>query len=230
MILKLLKKIFIILIVICALLLLAVWSPWQKWNISPVNLFGISSKEEYSGLKVSSLSGEIDVYLDDEYQGTAVSGEEFFEVFPVDPGEHIVKLSRKAEGAIYADIVRKVNFEAGIDVVVGFDIGPTEDFSEGHILSARKSFAGKEDPVLEIFSVPDNIKVSIDETYVGETPLKNIPLDISNKRKLKFEKAGFDTLEIDILPENQADRDKLKSKVLTLEVNLFTRPVKIVNQ
>lgn len=209
--------------------MLAVWSPWQNWNLSFTNLLGIESKEEYSALKVKSLAGEIDVFLDGEYKDSASSESDFLEIFPVSPGEHTVLLTRR-DADDYAQIVRKINFEPAVDVIVGFEIGPTEDFSEGHILYATKSYTSEGNPVAEIFSLPEMVKVSLDDKYIGETPLKEIPLDIGSKHKLKFEKEGYDSLEIEILPDTQEARDKLKNMVLNLEITLFARPIKIVTQ
>lgn len=224
-----LKKLFILTITIIFLAILAFWSPWQNWNLSWINLLGIESKEEFAGLKVISLAGDIDVYIDDEYQGTALDGN-YLEVTPINPGEHFITLQRPSDTAQYTEIVRKVNFEPGIDVVIGYEIGPTEEFSEGHILGVRKSFISETGPFLEVFSTPENISVTIDGKYIGETPIKSLSIDANSKHTLKFEKDGYDSLEIEILPDEQEARDLLRDYILTLEINLFARPVNIISE
>lgn len=224
------KKISIILLIVVFLLALAVWSPWQNWNLSWLNLLGIESKAEISGLKVVALEGNLDVYVDDQYVGQAQAGNGFLEISPIEPGEHLVKLTRDEDTEKYAEIVRQIRFEPAVDVVIGYELGPTEEFSEGHILSAKKSYVTEGQAVLDIFSSPENVEVVMNDEVIGETPLKSINLDISKKNKLKFTKAGYDSLELELLPENQEERDKLADLLLTLEINLFARPVNIVTE
>lgn len=223
------KKLLIIIIIIAALIGLGFWSPWQKWNLSITNIIGIEEKEVYSALKVKSLAGELDIYLDGEYKDTASTDTDIIEIFPVSPGEHTLRLARRDEPT-FPEVIRKLNFEAGTDVVIGYEIGPTEEFSEGHILYTRRSFIPSGDPIVEIFSTPAEIQVSIDGQESGVTPVKNAVLSLNQKHKLKFEKAGYDTLEIEIFPESQEDRDRLKNMIITLEVNLFLRPFDVVIQ
>ncbi|MFQ5492823.1 MAG: hypothetical protein ACE5DX_01540 [Candidatus Dojkabacteria bacterium] len=226
---NILKKIALVILILSGLLVLAVWSPWQNWNLSLTNLLGIEAKEEFSALKVKSLTGEIDIFIDGEYRDTASPETDLLEIFPIDPGEHTVLLRRRNHED-YEEVVRKINFEPQIDVIVGYEIGPSETFSEGHILYARKSFASPGSPLLEIFSSPEKINVFLDNQFIGETPLKDVNLDISDQRKLRFEKDGYDELEIIVLPESQEERDKLKDTILTIEINLFARPINIVTE
>jgi len=224
-----LKKLLAGTVIIIGLGILAFWSPWQQWDFSVTSILGIESKEEFSALKVRSLGGTIEVFLDGESYGEVSTEEEFLEVFPVTPGEHTVRLVRKAD-ADYTEIVRKINFEPAVDVIIGYEIGPNEQFSEGHILYARRSFADQGDPRIEVYSSPEEITVQLDGIDVGTTPIKDLELTTDRKHTLAFSKPGYDPLEIDVLPENQADRDKLKNTILTLEINLFAQPVQIVEQ
>ncbi|HLD03706.1 MAG TPA: PEGA domain-containing protein [Candidatus Dojkabacteria bacterium] len=222
-----LKKPVIIILIAIGLIVLAFWSPWSNLNFSLLNIFGISSVEKFATLKVKSLAGEIEVLIDGEYQDSVKSESDFLELTQINPGEHLIVLQRK--GMDY-QVTRKINFEHGVDVVIAYEIGPTQEFSEGHILYTRKSFASEANTLIEIFSTPEHIKVFLDGVLIGETPLKDLDLDISGKHKLRFEKTGYDSMEIEVLPETQEERNKLKNLLINLEVSLFTRPVRVVTQ
>ncbi|KXK26209.1 MAG: PEGA domain protein [candidate division WS6 bacterium OLB20] len=223
------RKLLIATVIIIGLAILAFWSPWQQWDFSITSILGIESKDEFSALKVKSLGGTLEVFVDGQSFGETSADEDFLEVFPVEPGEHTVRLVRKAD-ADYTEIVRKINFEPAVDVIIGYEIGPNEQFSEGHILYARRSFTAQGDPGVEVYSSPEKVNVQLDGQDIGQTPLKDIALTTDRKHTLAFSKPGYDPLEIEILPENQADRDKLKNMILTLEINLFAQPVRIVEQ
>jgi hypothetical protein len=222
------RKFFVILLFIIFLLILAVWSPWHSWNFNILNLVGINAQEKLATLKVKSLAGDIDIFLDGELKATAKEGEDFAVVPSVSTGEHLVSLKRRSNGNItYFELVRKLNFEPGIDVVLAYDLGPSEVFTEGHILYARNNFSNEQQARINISSTPENVTVLLDNLQIGTTSLKDIQLDVSAQHTLRFEKPGYDPLEFTIMPENQSDRDKLKGLTLTLEVNLFAQPVKV---
>jgi hypothetical protein len=224
------KKIIIVVLIVLVLLMLGAWSPWNNWNLKWISLLGIDVSGKTSGLNVLSHSGNIDVYIDNIYKGTTIDNENFLEISPVDPGEHFIKLTKKTETGEYAEIIRKINFEPVVDVVVAYEIGPSERFSEGHILYTQKNYSKSDTTTLEIFSTPTKIKVSFDNKYIGDTPIKDIPIDLKSKHSLTFEREGYDSLSIEILPDSQEDRDKLKNLKLVLEVNLFARPLEIVSK
>jgi len=224
------NKIAVIIIVLLTLIFLGFWSPWFNWKFNWVSLLGIDSQNKTSGLKVLSHTGVLDIYIDDKFMGSTVDNENSFDISAIIPGEHIVKLIRKSESGQYVEIIRKLNFEPAVDVIIGYELGPSESFSEGHILYTQKNFIQNKQTTLEIFSNPAGQKVSLDGRYIGDTPVKEIDIDLSSKHKFKFEKAGYDSLEIEILPDTQEDRDKLKGLKLVLEVNLFAQPLEMVNQ
>ena len=224
------KKIFTGLLILAFLVVLAIWSPWEQWNISIFKIIGVDTSEEFASLKVKALEGEVDVYIDNELKGSAAAVDaDFAEITPISKGEHTVTLKRKSASAKYYELTRKINFEPGIDVVIAYDLGPSEYFSEGHILYARKNFTNENNPRLNVASVPEGVAVSIDGVAVGTAPLKDIQLDLNGQHKVKFTKTGYEPLEITILPEKQDGRDKLKGLTLTLEVTLFAQPIKVNN-
>jgi len=223
---KIVKKIGTIILIVVFLVILGLWSPWNNWNINIFNLLGIDSSEKFATLKVKSIQGTVSIYVDDELKGTATDNSEFAEINPITPGEHTISLKKESNGNYY-QFVRKVNFEPGLDVVVAYDLGPSQLFSEGHILYTRKNFLNTKNPRLSVYSSPEETSVFLDDILVGATVIKDLELDKSVQHKLKFEKNGYDTMEILILPENLVDREKLSNYDIVLEVNLFLQPVKI---
>lgn len=224
------RKILSSLIIVMGLIVLAFWSPWQEWNIHWTNIFGIGSRDEFSGLKVKSFSGELEVFLDGKSVGKVDDKQSFLEVFPIEPGEHNVKLSRPEDKGYYEEVERRVNFEQEVDVVIGYDLGPSALFSEGHVLTSRKSYTLGQNPTLDIVSTLENVDVKIDGKDIGKTPLRAIPMSIDTTHVLSFNKPGFDPLEIEIFPSEQSEREKLKDLVLNLEVTLFAKPVELTAQ
>jgi hypothetical protein len=211
------------------LVLLAIWSPWNSWNINFYNLFGIENAEKYSGLKVKSLSGEVYIYVDNKFEGTITDNEDFADIGSIQAGSHTVALKRKQENNYYI-LEKKINFEEGVDVVIAYDLGPNEKFSEGHVFYAKKNYLNEGKPKLNIYSVPDRTKVYMDNIYVGDAPLVNIDLNLDLQHKIKLQKVGYETLEFTILPEEIEIRKKLSGFDLIIEAQLFLKPIKTVNQ
>lgn len=224
------RKVLSITTLILALVVLAFWSPWQNWNVHWTNIFGIENREEFSGLKVKSFSGELEVFLDNNSVGKITDKDSFLEVFPIDPGEHTVKIVRPDNNGYYEELERRLNFEKEVDVVIGYDLGPSKLFSEGHVLTSRKSYTVGQNPTLDIVSTLEDVDVKIDGKDIGKTPLRSIPMSIDATHVLSFNKQGFDPLEIEIFPAEQSERDKLKDLVLNLEVTLFAKPVELTAQ
>jgi hypothetical protein len=224
---------FLILVIIFLLsILLALWSPWTKIDISLAQIFGVEEPDRIAGLQVYSLGGEIDIYVDSEYAGTATQEDSPFIVDQVDPGDRLVRLERKSDiPAAYWEFSKLINFIEGKDVVVSYNIGPEETFSEGHVIYASESSSGDErqgvanlnirvnaeDTVVEI----DEIAFNIAGTTMSET------LTLNKQHKLLVSKAGYESLEFTILPESQEDRDKLEGFDIELDVHLMLQPLQV---
>jgi len=222
------KKIIIAIVFIIILLICAIWSPWLSWNLTFGQLLGLGTKPSYSGLKIFSLVGEVDAYLDNEYIGTISPETGCLDDNQISPGTHEVKITRKSDPAgSYYELVKNINFEIGIDVIISYELGPSKEFSEGHIFYAEKSFIDTNKSKLNVTSVPDKSKLYLDDIFIGETPLFDIDIDLSSQHKIKLVHDGYDTIEFKILPESQEDRDKLKGYKLNLEINMFLIPIKL---
>jgi hypothetical protein len=220
------KKVLIILTIIIALIGLAIWAPWYRWNFNFLSLFGIENVEKYSDLKVKSLSGEIEIYVDKEFKGSVTDNEDFADI-TLKVGDHAIELKRRSP-ANYYSFNETITFEQGVEVDVAYDLGPSETFSEGYVFYTKKNFTNDGKPKLNIYSAPDMTKVFIDDIFIGESPLRSIDLDISKQHTVKFQKDGYDDLVFTILPENIEDRQKLVNFDLIIETKLFLQPVKII--
>ncbi len=221
------KKVTIVIIFFVLILLLGVWSPWLNWRVSLGSMLGLGEKSEASGMKVYSLIGELEVYLDNEYKGSATP-EEWLDVVDIAPGSHEIKLIRKSspEGGYY-NFLRKINFENSVDVIISYELGPNQKFSEGHIFYAEKRVTSAENAFLNIISNPDNAKIFLDSTLIGESPISNVEIDLTSQHEIRLEKEGYDPIEFTILPETQEERDSLKGYNLNLEINMFLIPIDV---
>ncbi len=223
------SKSYTIIILILLAFLLAIWSPWNSWNISLTRLLGIDPPEEIGGLQVSSLAGTLEVYIDGSLKGTVDPEKSPLTIPAVEPGERQIKLIRKSdvEGAFY-QFNQLVKFESGVDVILAYELGPTAEFSEGHLIYATKTAkVANPELSLNIVSSAEGSNVKIDDLDVGQTPIVTYKLDLTKQHKLVISKLGFDSQEFVILPTEQKDRDKLKGYNLNVNVDLFLQPIGI---
>jgi hypothetical protein len=176
---------------------------------------------------VSSLAGEIEITLDGEKKGSVGPEGSPFLIEDISPGKKLLTLTRVADDTdSYISIERLINFDPKVDTVIAYELGPTEEFSEGHIITAFKSYINKDKTKLNITSNVKGVDVYFDSRNIGQTPLNSIDLNINTVHKLKFEKKGYETLEISLLPEEEEERMKLAGYDINLEVNLFLIPIR----
>jgi hypothetical protein len=103
-----------------------------------------------------------------------VNGEELGRT-PVDnkklePGEAIIKLIPESFETPLTPYETKLNLTAGIQTVIKWDFGETEEKSGGEVISYEKEDKG--DTSLAIISVPDTAQVAVDGQVKGFTPFK----------------------------------------------------------
>jgi hypothetical protein len=222
------KKYVIIIVIIIGLIILGFLSPWFNWNLSLSRIFGYGSKNTQAALQVYSLVGELEVYLDNEFRGSTTPEGGGLELDQITPGTHELRLKRKSTVAdSYFELVRNIKFEEGVDVIASFELGPTREFSEGHIFYAQKNYNAASETNLNVISVPDNASLYIDNNLIGNTPVANTNINLNAQHTIKLVHPGYDTIEFKILPDNQDDRNKLKGYTLNLEVNMFLLPLKV---
>lgn len=80
-----------IVLLLIVLVLIGIWSPWNSWDFSFLSLIGIDKDSTYSTLKVKSLSGSIDIYVDEKLEGNVVDDESFAEINTIKEGMHLIK-------------------------------------------------------------------------------------------------------------------------------------------
>lgn len=215
-----LKKIVFILFLLIVILLLAVFAPWERLS-GLDNLLHIKKAEKYSSLKVYSLGGDMNVSIDGEEKGISNFDKSYLEITPISPGDHQVVLKRiSTSDSFYTDFEKNIYFEEGFDVVISWEIGPSEESSSGWILSAEKYQENSiENSSYLIFSsAPENIDVKIDGTDIADT------IDLSNRHLVVCSSPGYQNLEFEVLPEDEDSRLKLKDYKLELYVKLYKLP------
>ncbi|MBD3363199.1 PEGA domain-containing protein [Candidatus Dojkabacteria bacterium] len=226
------KKIIYTTLIILFLISLALWSPWEEYDISFARIFGVKEIEHLSGLELFSLKGELELYLDDEYKGSITPEGGSFVLDDIEKGNHILRISRKSDNPNeYFEVVKSVNFVENLKVVLAYELGPSEEFSQGHIFYARKNSIANPDSTTAMLNINcqgcEEANVFLDEIEIGKTPVEGYQLDLGKVHNLKLEKQNYEDLEFTILPDSQEDRDKLKGIELFIDVNLFLIPIEI---
>ncbi len=220
--------IFLILILVCALL--ALWSPWLYVKFNITDLFGIKKPEDISSLQVYSLSGSINVFIDGKSEGTAKVESSPFIVDRVTPGEHLITLKKVTETKnAYWEYNKLITFEASAAVIVSYNLGPEEEFSEGQIIYAIKKVDKSKQTQLNITVNTEKANVQIDtaqpQTLLSKSLMDNLSLSLQHK--IVISKKGYENLSFTILPESQEDRDKLKDFDLNIEAHLMLQPATV---
>lgn len=226
------KKILFATLFIVALVLLAIWSPWLNWNIDLANFFGVKKPDAIAGLQINSLAGEMEVYIDSQSIGKVTPESSPFILDRLVPGEHLITIKRTGEFAsTYSTFNRLLSFEESSAVVISYNIGPDEVFSEGHVIYTTKKENPSGDSMLNINLNIEDFNFAYDgmslEKIEGKS--KSISLDFNSQHTIKISKTGYESLEFSILPETQTDRDKLKGADLNVDVQLMLQPVEVNN-
>ena len=110
-------------------------------------------------------------------------------------------------------------------MVIGYELGPTADYSEGHILTATAKPIATGATSLSLTVEPETATVSIDGIEVIGAFVSD--LDLSSQHTVRAEATGYEPIEFTILPDNQSDRDKLTNFDLQLDINLMLIPLEI---
>ncbi|KKQ36269.1 MAG: hypothetical protein US52_C0003G0010 [candidate division WS6 bacterium GW2011_GWA2_37_6] len=222
------KRVFIGITIVIALAVLAVWSPWNSWNISVLGLLGLQNDDKYAGLQVYSTSGEVELKIDNEVVGNVTEEGSPLDIVEIEQGDHLIALRRVSEDqtANYYEFTRMINFVRGINTVLAYEIGPTEKFSGGYIIYATTGVEEKKS-FLNIRTEPEGAKVYINEVEVSNAPLLNYELDLTKDYKVKIVKETSETIEFDLLPETDEEKELIKGYDLNVEVKLFEYPLEV---
>ena len=224
------KKLASVLIIIVIVVLLGLWSPWRGISIDIGSIFGINQQESLSGLQIYSLSGTLQIFVDNELKGEVTPETSPNFIDKINPGEHLIRLERKSDiPNSYWNLNKLVNFEKGTNVVISYNIGTEEVFSEGQIIYATKKTDPSKSSQLRV-----NLSVNGFSTQLDTLPLESVALneyttnlDLSRQHTIKLAKNGYESSDFTVLPSTQEDRDKLKDYDLTIEAQLMFQPVNV---
>lgn len=225
------KKTGCILLVIGLLVVTAWFRPWDKLEFSWKSLLGIENIKEYSGLSVFSLKDQLEVYIDNEFidQVDATGG--MLEITDIEPGVHRVTL-RKDGGntAQYYEFSKSINFDSGVSNVIAYELGPSREFSQGHVFYTEKKNKNdvSENTLISFLSSINEVEVYLDDKLIGKTPLEDYDIALNKQYEVKLKKNGYEELSFRILPEADEERKKLTDLHLYIEAELFLKPFEII--
>lgn len=221
--------IFIVLLVFCVLL--AIWSPWTSLRFTLSSLFGIKQASEVAGLQVISLSGDLEVLLDGEKIGEATSDATPFIIDNIQPGDHLLTLQKISEiENAYWKFSKVINFNKGTTVAASFNLGPTEEFSEGHLIyfTENQNPENKKNLVISLNVKDANLTLNDEDPIQFEGTILSREIPLTQQHSVLLHKDGYDDLQFNILPATQEDRDKLLGLILNIDAHLLLKPVDLV--
>lgn len=136
------------------------------------------------------------------------------------PGEAIVKLIPDQYGKDLIPYETKVNLVAGVETVIRYDLGESEDLSAGDIVSFEKD--ERKQTGLVAVSIPDSAIIIIDGQQRAFAPYKTTSIS-AGEHQLKFSLQGYRDRTIKV---NIHDGYKLTAIIKLAKIN----EVKIVNE
>ncbi len=222
------KNFFKILIALIICVIVGLWSPWMYLQIDLPGLFGVEKPNIISGLQVFSLGGEMKIYVDNEEKATVNPENSPVYIDSLTPGEKLVTLKRVAsENAEYWSFNRVIRFEQNKDVILSYILGPSQAFSEGHVISLSpanlvtknnlKVVTNVESPVIEIDGIVLSSNSNEFETIVS----------LDKQHEIKVYKEGYDDITFKLMPDSQEERDKFEGFIINVDVNLLLQPVDV---
>jgi hypothetical protein len=222
------KKLTFLIALIVLTFACALWSPWYYWQFSLADLIGVERPPEFARLQVTSIAGEVEIFVDDESRGTVGPEGSPFVIEDVKPGKRLIRLERISDSpGVYIEFERLIEFYPELDTVIAYELGPSTEFSEGHLISAFENVVNRERTKLNVYTEQEGVTVSLDGREIGTTPINSIELDTSTVHRLSLEKRGYETLEISLLPEDDEQRERLKGFDINVEANLFLLPLRV---
>lgn len=211
---------------------LGAWSPWNQWEFSILQTLGLKQSTDYSGMQVYALAGQVEVEIDGEVVGNVSVDGSPLDIYEIEPGEHLVSVSRipddNSNDPIYYQLNRVLSFKKGINTVLAYEIGPSEEFSSGYIITSSDAI-DKDKNYLNIIVAQEDARIFINDIDAGITPLSNYEIRLDQTYKIRVEKDNYETIEFDLLPEDEDQKKLLEDSDISVEINLFQLPIEIVN-
>lgn len=207
------KKVLIILSVLSFLSALAIISPWKAIGDKILGIVGLSASSPVS-ISATSEDGELKVFINDKEEGVTP-----FEKNNLVPGKYKVKLTKVTdEEAFYTTFERVFDVEEGTQVVINWDLGPSEDFSSGEIYFFKRNKGISNESSVSIIPYPEDSTVYFDAAVQSGPPYVTEGV-IEGKHKVKIEKDHYIESEVDVQTRKGFD--------LFLEVRLFPLPIEV---
>jgi hypothetical protein len=218
------KRVGLCIAIVIIALVAAVFFPWEIFTSLKDAILG--SQGGYSSLKVYSLAGNMTIFVDGEEMGKVTPEDSFYEVFPIEPGDHEVLLRREASADnFYKDFKRMLHFEKGFDVSISWECGPTDESSSGWVLWAKKGNEDNEYAVLNITCSEEDCLLSIDDSEQEKIPIVRKQLSLDSQHSFKVSKEGYQDLEFQVFSEDESIRKKVAGFDLYVDINLYNIPL-----
>lgn len=219
-----------IVILVAVAVLCALWSPWNSLGFGLNDLLGAGDVNRTANLQVSSLAGEMLVYLDDSVEPIATVNLENspYTIPGIEVGAHQIRLERVSEVENAYWVYNKIiNFVPNLDVILAYELGPTEEFSGGHLIYAQERDVADDGLELSVATDVEEATVLINDAQIGEAPISGFEITLDAQQRISLVKPGYDSQEFLLLPETQEDRDRLAGFSLFVEVDLFLQPLAV---
>lgn len=224
------KKFGCILLVFIALFALAWFKPWNTLGLTPTKIIGLEAIQQQAALTVFSLKDSIDIYIDNELKESIDTSGGSAEIVDIKPGMHRITLRKSSEttGEFY-EFSQTLNFVKGVSNVVAYELGPTQEFSQGHVFYTEKlnEQLEKGTTYISFLSNMDEIEVYLNNQKVGETPIEDHEITLDKQYDVTLKKEGYEELSFKILPEGESERTKLEGLHLYIKADLFLKPIDI---
>jgi hypothetical protein len=225
------KRLGLLFMIIGIALLFAIWSPWQSVNLDFMQFLGLTTTENDAGLQVISLAGTVRVEVDGVDKGTLSPDTSPYFLSNIDPGLRRVTLSRISETGDYYQFDRIISFERDTDVVISYELGPSELFSQGQIIYTRPDSQQLDSEVRVTFISLDNEErddaISIDGIEISAN---SSLLEIDQQYQVSISREGYETQIFSILPATQSERERLRGSEIIVEYDMFLEPVRFRNE
>lgn len=208
------KKFLITLSILSFLSAVAIISPWKAIGDKILGVVGLSVSSPVS-ISVNSKEGNLRVFINDKEEGTTP-----LELNNLSPGSYKVKLVKDTNTPdFYTEFERAFDIEEGTQVVINWELGPSNEFSSGEIYFFKRNLDEQSDEsTVSIIPHPDNASIYFDGAKQSGPPFVLDGIK-EGRHKAKVEQDHFIDTEIDIQTKEGYD--------LFLEIRLFPLPVDI---
>lgn len=222
-------RILLIALILVSCSLLALWSPWVGWKLDASKIFGVGNPDSISGLYLYSLSGTLELEIDGESMGSVSALDSPLIIDRIEPGQRLVSITRTSQNnSSYWSFSELIEFTTGTNVVISYNIGPTEEFSEGNIIYTKPKVNTNTNELTISLDTNDAL-VFLDDTPVQEINANTFKdkISLDSTHKLEISKPGFESFSFSVLPDTAVEREKLKDFDIFVNVRLLQIPVEL---